>query len=186
MCDLACDLMEHDPNDSFLDEFLFLISTTDPWYGYLIIYLQTHRFHLDISRDDCRRICHHTKYCLILNDMLYRHRIESILRLCLTHEEVEQVLNNCHSRGCGSHLFGMVTTQKILRARYFWSSIFKYCHEAVKKFPPCQLFYPKNSSHLAPLHPVIVVGPFSRCGFDFMHFNPTSARGHGYIIVVIN
>ena len=39
MCDLPCASMESEPSDSFLDEFLFLISTTDPWYGYLLIYL---------------------------------------------------------------------------------------------------------------------------------------------------
>ena len=44
MCDLPCALMEAEPNDSFPDEFLFLISTTNLWYGYLIIYLQTHIF----------------------------------------------------------------------------------------------------------------------------------------------
>ena len=39
ICDLCYDLTEDDPDNSFSDEFLFLISTIDPWYGYLIIYL---------------------------------------------------------------------------------------------------------------------------------------------------
>ena len=39
MCDLPCALIESEPSDSFLDEFLFLISTTDFWYGDLLIYL---------------------------------------------------------------------------------------------------------------------------------------------------
>ena len=39
MCDIPCASMEFDPSDSFLDEFLFLIRTTNPWYGYLLIYL---------------------------------------------------------------------------------------------------------------------------------------------------
>ena len=39
MCDLPCAMMETDPKYSFSDEFLFLISKIDPWYGYLIIYL---------------------------------------------------------------------------------------------------------------------------------------------------
>ena len=43
-CDLPCATTESEPNDSFPDEFLFLISTTDPWYGYFFIYLQTQRF----------------------------------------------------------------------------------------------------------------------------------------------
>ena len=39
MCDLPCASTESEPSDSFSDEFLFLLSTTDPWYGYLLIYL---------------------------------------------------------------------------------------------------------------------------------------------------
>ena len=80
MCDLPCALMDTKPSDSFPDEFLLLISTTNPWYGYLIIYLQTQRFQPNISRDDRRRIRHHVKYYLILNDTLYRRGIDSILQ----------------------------------------------------------------------------------------------------------
>ena len=39
MCDLPCASTEFEPSDSFLDEFPFLISTTDPWYGDLLIYV---------------------------------------------------------------------------------------------------------------------------------------------------
>ena len=116
MCHLPCALMEVEPNDSFSDEFFFLISTTDPWYGDLIIYLHTQIFRPGMSRDDRHHIRHHTKYYLILNDTLYRRGIDSILRRCCTHEEDEHVINDCHSRACGGHLSGMVITQKILYA----------------------------------------------------------------------
>ena len=96
--------MDTDPGDSFSDEFMFLISTTESWYVDLIIYLQTQIFQPNRSRDDRR----HAKYYLILNDTLYRCGIDSILRRCLTHEEVEQVLNDCHSGACGGHLSGLV------------------------------------------------------------------------------
>ena len=35
-------------------------------------------------------------------------------------------------------------------------------------------------------HPVITVVPFAKWGIDFVHCRPTSARGHGYIIVAID
>ena len=131
MCDLPCATMESEPSDSFPDEFLFLISTTNPWYGDLLIYLQTQRFQLHLSRDDRCRIQHHMKYYIILHDTLYRRGIDSILHQCLTHEEAEHVLNDFHSRACGGHLSGMATAQKIHDAGYFWPSIFKDCHEVV-------------------------------------------------------
>ena len=114
MCDLPYATTKSKPSDWFLDEFLFLISTIDPWYGDLLIYLQTQQFQPHLSHDDCRCIYHHMKYYIILNDTLYRHGIDSILWWCLTHEEAELVFNDCHSGACGGHLSGMATAQKIL------------------------------------------------------------------------
>ena len=93
MCDLPCASTESEPSDSFPDEFLFLVSTTELWDGYLLIYLQKQSFHPTLSHDDRPRIRHHAKYYLILNDTLYRHGINSVLQQCLTYEEDEQVLN---------------------------------------------------------------------------------------------
>jgi hypothetical protein len=41
MCDLPCTDEETVPIDSLPDESLFLISTSDPWYGDITLYLQT-------------------------------------------------------------------------------------------------------------------------------------------------
>jgi hypothetical protein len=121
--ELICDLPHADedtePSDSLPDESLFLISTSDPWYGDILLYLQTQRFQPDISHEERRHIRHHSKRYLIIGDTLYRHGIDTILRRCLTHDEAERVLNDCHLGACGGHLSGMATTQKILRARLF-------------------------------------------------------------------
>ena len=37
--------------DTFLDEYIFLISTLYPWYGVIIIYLQTLKVPTHLSRD---------------------------------------------------------------------------------------------------------------------------------------
>jgi hypothetical protein len=161
----------------FHDESMFLISMSDPWYGDILLYLQTQRFHPSISRDERRRIRHHSKCYLIIGDTLYHRGIDTILRCCLTHEEVEQVLNDCHLGACGGHLSGMATTQIFLRAGYFWPSIFKDCIEAIKKFPPCQIFQKKACTHPAPLHPIVCHDPFSKWGIDFMQCKPTSVGG---------
>lgn len=38
---------------------------------------------------------------------------------------------------------------------------------------------------LAPLHPVVTVGPFAKCGIDYTTCKPRSAGGHGFIIVAV-
>ena len=105
--------------DTFIDEDIFLISTLDPWYGDIIIYLQTLKVPAYLSWDERRRLRHISKNYLIVDNTLYRHGVDSILRCCLTHEEAELVLNDYHGGACGGHLSELSTAQKILRAGYF-------------------------------------------------------------------
>ena len=119
--------------DTFVDENIFLISTLDPWYGDIIIYLQTLKVPTHLSQDERRQLHHVSKNYLIVDNTLYRRGVDSILHHCLTHEEAELVLNDCHRGACGGHLSGISTAQKILRVGYFFSSIFKDCVNEVKR-----------------------------------------------------
>ena len=121
-----------------------------------------------------------------MDNTLYRPGVDSILRPCLTHEEVEAVLNDYHEGACGGHLSGLSIEQKIPRGGYFWLSIFKDYVNAVKNCHTCQVFARNMHSHPAPLHPIIIVGPFTKWGLDFMDCNPALARGHHHIIVAID
>eukprot|EP00253_Pinus_taeda_P020982 PITA_20982 len=81
---------------------------------------------------------------------------------------------------------GYATTQKILHAGYFWPSMFKDCINVVQKCHNCQIFDRQMRAPPAPLHPIIVIGPFSKWGIDFIACNPHSARGHAYIILAVD
>eukprot|EP00253_Pinus_taeda_P035446 PITA_35446 len=63
--------------------------------------------------------------------------------------------------------------------------MFKDCITAVRSCHACQNFDSKTRKPPAPLQPVVVVGPFAKWGIYFMTCNPTSAGGHGYIIVAV-
>eukprot|EP00253_Pinus_taeda_P024724 PITA_24724 len=123
---------------------------------------------------------------MIVGDTLYRRGIDIVLRRCLTHEEAEKVLNDCHSGACGGHQSGYATTQKILRAGYFWPTMFKDCITTVRSCHACQIFDCKTKIPSTSLHPIVAVGPFAKWGIDFMKCNPTSTGGHGYIIVAVD
>eukprot|EP00253_Pinus_taeda_P031198 PITA_31198 len=64
--------------------------------------------------------------------------------------------------------------------------MFKDCITVVRSCHACQIFDRKTRSPPAPLQPVVAVGPFAKWGIDFMTCNPTSTKGHGYIIVVVD
>jgi hypothetical protein len=102
------------PEESPIRGDMFLITSSDPWYGDIIIYLQTLKCPTSTSHDECRRIFHQAKNYLILDDTLYRRGVDCILCRCLTHEEAVIVLNDFHTRACGGHLYGLETTQNIL------------------------------------------------------------------------
>jgi hypothetical protein len=107
------------------------------------------------------------------------------LHHCLNHEEVESIINDCHRGACGGHLSRLVIAQKILRADYFWPSIFKDCVEEVKKCHPYQVFTWNMRSHPTPLHPVVTVSPFTKWGVNFVDCKPTLDGGHQHIVVVV-
>ena len=52
MCDFPNTESETVAENPIVNESLFIISTLDPWYGDIIIYLQTQTFHPEISRSD--------------------------------------------------------------------------------------------------------------------------------------
>eukprot|EP00253_Pinus_taeda_P024379 PITA_24379 len=59
-------------------------------------------------------------------------------------------------------------------------------HNPVKSCHACQIFDSKTRRPPAPLQLVAVAGPFAKWGIYFMTCNPTSAGGHGYIIVAVD
>ena len=69
--------------------------------------------------------------------MFYCCNVDMILRRCLTHEEVEKALNECHLGACGGHLSWYATTQRILCAGYLWPTIFKDCIIAIRNCHAC-------------------------------------------------
>ena len=89
------------------------------------------------SREERYKLRLHAKNYLIIGDTLYRRGVDSVLRRCLTREEVDIVLNDSHIGACGCHLSGLAMAHKILRASYFWPTIFKDCVEVVKRCHPC-------------------------------------------------
>jgi hypothetical protein len=117
--ELLVELGDVMPKESPIKGDIFLISSSDPRYGDILVYFQTLKCPASASRDENRHICHQVKNYLILEDTLYRRGVDCMLHWCLTHEEEELVLNECHTGACGVHLSGLETTQKILRSSYY-------------------------------------------------------------------
>jgi len=114
ICDLPSSSNDETSEETIMDEALFMISLSNLWYGDIIIYLQTQKYRSNTSRSEQRRIQYQSKDYMIIGDTLYRHGIDTVLRSCLTHEEAEKVLNDCHSGTCGGHQSGYCTAKFFL------------------------------------------------------------------------
>lgn len=140
LCDFPLTSIDSTSEPSILDESLFLISSSDAWYGDILIYLQTQTFQLDTSRLQQRHIHYQAKDYLIISDTFYRRGINTILQRCLTHEEAKKELNDFHLSACGGHLSGYATAQRFLCVGYFWPTIFKGCIIVVRSYHACQIY----------------------------------------------
>ena len=80
----------------------------------------------------------------------------------------------------------MIQNKKNLQAGYFWPTMFKDCITTVRSCHACQIFDQKTRIPPTHLHPVVFVGPFTKWVIDFMTCKPTSAGGHGYIVVAVD
>ena len=49
-----------------------------------------------------------------------------------------------------------------------------------------KIFSKKRCAHLTLFHPIVIIGPFSKWGIDFMTCKPTFIASHNYIIVVVD
>eukprot|EP00253_Pinus_taeda_P010869 PITA_10869 len=186
LCDLPWSSNDATSEEAITNENLFLISSSDLWYKDIIIYLQTQTYRSNTSRFEQRCIRYQEKDYVIIGDTLYHRGIDIVLERCLTLDEAEKVLNDCHSGVSRGHQSGYAMAQIFLRARYFWPIMFKDCITTVRSCHACQIFDSKTRRPPAPLQLVVAIGSFSKWGIDFMTCNPTSTRGHGYIIVAVD
>ena len=82
--ELLSDLPREDESGSYdeslVDDYIFLIDSSDSWYGNIIVDLQTTKFLSNVFREERRCIRHHAKYYLIVNDTLYSRGVDLVLR----------------------------------------------------------------------------------------------------------
>ena len=100
-----------------------------------------------------------SRYC-ILNDYLYWKDPGGILLNCLLETEVKEKINEFHKKHCGGHLYWKSTSNKILKAGYYWPTLFSNVYAKIKACIPCQKFEGKQKLLPLPLIPIFVETPF--------------------------
>jgi hypothetical protein len=79
------------------------------------------------------------KYC-ILNGYLYWKDPIGVLLNRLLENEANEKIQEFHKGDCGGHLYWKATTYKVLRARFYWPTLFNDIYKAVSSCHQCQIF----------------------------------------------
>jgi len=127
-----------------------------------------------------------TKYCLIDQVLYWKDPLGVLLR-CLDSQEAQRIMSDFHDSLRGGHHFWRTTTYKILRAGYFWPSLFIDVCAKIRACIKCQKFFGKQQLKFFPLKPVVASGPFQHWGLDFIgEIHPSSSGQHRWILNAID
>ena len=132
----------------------------DEWY-YDIVYYLKNLSCLDHLVDHKRRALRlkAMKYFLTEDGLGWKNPNGVILR-CVNQDEAKKILKELHSGYCGGHFAARTTAHKILRAGYYWPTLFSNAYQHVQSYQPCQFFTGKPKLPAQPLKPVVVEAPF--------------------------
>eukprot|EP00253_Pinus_taeda_P018289 PITA_18289 len=171
---------EDQENSSIQVSEIFLSS---PWYVDILYVLQHLSLPPGMPRNRSRKLkLKPAKFC-ILDSALFWKDHGGMLLNCLVEEEAKRVVEDFHRGDCGGHLFWKTTANKILRAGYYWPSLFSDVYKAVKNCHECQIFQGKQKLQPLPLKPIDVSAPFQQWGLDFLgEIHPASLRQHRWIL----
>jgi ribonuclease HI len=154
-----------------------------PWYKDVIYFLQELRPPDGLQRNKARALkLKVVRYCLV-DQILYWKDPLGVLLKCINPQEADRIMVEFHSGLCGGHHFWKTTAHKILRAGYYWPTLFADVCRRVRACIPCQRFSGKQQLKSLPLKPVVVLGPFQQWGLDFIgEIHPASSGQHRWIL----
>eukprot|EP00253_Pinus_taeda_P009949 PITA_09949 len=117
------------------------------------------------------------------NDTLYRKNYDGIWLRCLEKDDANHVLKEMHDDPTGGHFGGETTTHKILRAGYYWPTVFRDSHAYTWKCKVCQAVAGRERKPAVPLRPVMIYHPFQQWGLDVIgDITLKSSQQHKYIL----
>eukprot|EP00253_Pinus_taeda_P029566 PITA_29566 len=123
-----------------------------------------------------------SKFCVMEENLLWRNH-EGILLNCLIEGEANKIMEEFHAGDCGGHLYWKSTVNKILRAGYYWPTIFSDVKRFTTACHKCQVFEGKRQLLPLPLRPIATEKPFQQWGLDFIgEINPSSSGQHRWIL----
>ena len=96
-------------------------------------------------------------------EILYKKGKDQIIVKCVDAPEARHIIVEVHKRIYRMHTNGHKMSRQIMKARYYWLMLEKYCIQFARKCHKCQIYadkihVPPNELHVSQYH------SHSRCG----------------------
>jgi hypothetical protein len=119
----------------------------------------------------------------LINSVLFCVNYDGVLLRCLKCEDAKKFLKELHDGPTGGNFAGNTTAHKILRAGYYWPTLFKDTHTYSRNYKMCQVSMGKEKRVVSPLQLVVVSLPFEQWGLDIIgKITPSSSKQNKYIL----
>ena len=117
----------------------------------------------------------------MINGVLFRQNCDKVFLRCLERDDVEHILTELHDGLVGGHFNRETTAHKVLRAGYYWPTLFIDAH--AQKIQICKVNAGIERRSAFPLQPITIENPFEQWGLDVVgEINPNSSKLHKYIL----
>ena len=100
-------------------------------------------------------------------------------------DEMQSILNHCHTLPCGGHFGGQRTAAKVLQSGFYWPTLFKDAHQFISTCDKCQRMGNIFRKDEPPMHPILEVELFDLWGIDFLGPFPPSYNNL-YILLAVD
>jgi hypothetical protein len=136
------------------------VFSNSPWYADLNFVMHNLQAPPGLTKTKARLLkLNALEYC-ILDGNLYYKDIGGILINFVLKDEYGKALQDFHEGDCGRHLSWKATTNKILKACFYWPTLFADVHKNMTSCHKCQVFEGKRKLFHLPLKPFFIEAPF--------------------------
>ncbi|XP_057719665.1 uncharacterized protein LOC130934093 [Arachis stenosperma] len=124
-------------NESFPNEQLMMIRVAH-WFADIANFKAIGELPTNINKHMRRKLIKDAKHYIWDDPYLFKKCTDGVLRRCISHEEGQEVLWQCHWSAYEGHFSGERTAAKVLESRFYWPAVFKDAKEMVSRCDECQ------------------------------------------------
>ena len=114
--------------------------SSSSWYSDISRYLAQGTMDPALSARQKRTIRLKAASHQLIRGKLFKKHHDGVLLRCLENDEGHKILTELHDGPDGGHFSGDTTAHKIMRAGYYWPTLFRDAHAYVRKCIQCQKF----------------------------------------------